>query len=156
MPATLAAQFREELNAFEERLFALPDSLAGEPWREGGWTRKEIVGHLLDSATNNRQRFVRAASEGHYTGPGYAQEAWVRMHGYATLPWKTLLEWWKVEHAILASVVDNIPDERLEAVCVVGDDQPGSLRYLIEDYLRHQRQHVGQATTGVRPEAQLI
>jgi hypothetical protein len=49
-----------------------------------------------------------------------------------------------VEHEILAAVVDRIPAERLEASCAVGDDAPVSLRFLIEDYLRHQRWHLAQ------------
>jgi len=93
MPTLLGDHFRTELNLCRAILFALPAALADVPWREGGWTRKEIVGHLLDSAANNRQRFVRAATEGLYAGPSYEQMAWVKMHGYAEQPWETLLEW---------------------------------------------------------------
>jgi len=102
------------------------------------------VGHLLDSAANNRQRFVRAATDGRFAGPNYAQDAWVTAHGYAGQSWETLLRWWNVEHEILAAAVDNIPEERLDASCIVGDDAPVSLRFLIEDYLRHQRWHFAQ------------
>ncbi len=87
---------------------------ANLPWRDGGWTRKQILGHLLDSATNNRQRFVRAAIDGQYAGPKYAQDAWVDAHGYAGQPWETLLSWWETEHEILMAVVDHIPDDKLE------------------------------------------
>lgn len=69
MPNQLARPFRAELSALRAALLALPPALADTPWRNGGWTRKQIVGHLLDSAANNRQRFVRAATDGHYTGP---------------------------------------------------------------------------------------
>ena len=91
-------------------LISVPEALADVPWREGGWTRKQIVGHLLDSATNNRQRFVRATSDGSFNGPNYAQDAWVAAHGYADQPWETLLGWWEAEHEILMAVVDRIPD----------------------------------------------
>jgi hypothetical protein len=104
------------------------------------------MGHMLDSAANNRQRFVRAASGAEYTGPQYEQDAWVAAHGYASQPWAALLDWWRVEHEILASVVDRIPEERLETVCHVGDDAPVSLRFLIEDYPRHQHGHLKQLT----------
>ncbi len=149
MPSAIAAQFRRELNAIHRALLAVPRALADVPWRVGGWTRKEIVGHLLDSAANNRQRFVRGAIDGKYAGPKYAQEAWVAAHGYASQPWETLLGWWSVEHEILAAVVDNIPEERLEAGCVVGDDAPVTLRFLIEDYVSHQRWHLSQIVGGI-------
>jgi len=144
MPNQLALHFRDELNAVHAALLVIPIELADTPWREGGWTRKEIVGHMLDSAANNRQRFVRAAIHGSFTGPDYAQAAWVSAHGYSERPWATLLHWWEVEHQILASAVDRIPDERLDATCVVGDNAPVTLRFLVEDYFRHQRWHLAQ------------
>jgi hypothetical protein len=149
MPTELAREFRADLSAIQVELDALDPALADIPWRAGGWTRKEIVGHLLDSATNNRHRFVRAATEGPYTGPQYAQDAWVAAHGYASQTWATLLRWWQVEHEILAAVVDRIPEDRLSTVCVVGGDAPVTLRFLIEDYVRHQRWHIGQLKTGL-------
>jgi hypothetical protein len=144
---SLAKDFRAELKAIEAELFALDPALAGTPWRVGGWTRKQIVGHLLDSAANNRQRFVRTSTDGHYAGPDYAQDAWVAAHGYANQSWETLLRWWQVEHQILAAVVDAIGEDRLQTVCVIGDHAPVSLRFLIEDYLAHQRWHLAQLKT---------
>jgi hypothetical protein len=130
-------------------LVTISPELADTPWRDGGWTRKQIVGHLLDSAANNRQRFVRAAIEGAYTGPQYAQEAWVAVHGYMGQPWAKLLLWWEVEHEILMNVVDNIPDEKMESACIVGANPPVTLRFLIEDYVAHQQHHLSQLVTGV-------
>ena len=144
MPTQLAHHFRAELNRLRADLLELSPALADVPWRVGGWTRKQIVGHLLDSAANNRQRFVRAAIDGRYAGPGYAQDAWVAAHGYSIEPWETLLRWWQVEHEILMAAVDRIPEERFEASCVVGDDAPVTLRFLIEDYVRHQQWHFKQ------------
>lgn len=149
MSSQLAQNFRAELNLLESALMALPPELADTPWRAGGWTRKQIVGHLLDSATNNRQRFVRAAIDGSYAGPTYSQDEWVNAHGYAGQSWAVLLDWWKVEHQILAAVVDRIPEERLQTSCIVGEDAPVSLRFLIEDYLCHQQGHFAQLTAPV-------
>jgi DinB superfamily len=140
----VAAQFTSELAAIRTALLAVPAALADTPWRAGGWTRRQIVGHLCDSAANNRQRFVRAATEGAYAGPGYAQDDWVAAHGYAQVKWETLLRWWQVEHEILAAVVERIPAGRLHAMCTVGEDAPVTLRFLIEDYIRHQIHHLKQ------------
>lgn len=144
MTTELAQSFRTGLEEIRAAIYAVPPERSGEPWREGAWTRKQVLGHMLDSAANNRQRFVRAAIDGHYRGPGYAQQAWVDAHGYAEQDWETLIRWWDAEHEILASVVDRIPEERLEASCVVGEDAPVTLRFLIEDYLRHQWGHAKQ------------
>lgn len=144
MPTKLARWFRAELEEIRSALLAVPPDLADVPWRVGGWTRKQIVGHLMDSAANNRQRFVRAAIDGRYTGPQYAQDAWVDAHGYVRQPWETLLLWWQIEHQVLASVVDEIEEARLDASCVVGENAPVTLRFLIEDYVAHQRGHLAQ------------
>jgi DinB superfamily len=149
MPTQLAGWFRAELDEIRAAINAIPHELADTPWREGGWTRKQITGHLLDSATNNRQRFVRAATQDEYAGPQYEQDAWVAAHGYANHPWETLLGWWKTEHEILAAVVDHIPEERLETRCTVGDDAPVTLRFLVEDYISHQRWHLAQLQAGL-------
>jgi hypothetical protein len=148
MTGQLALKFRADLSEIHRALLLLPAKMADVPWRDGGWTRKQIVGHLLDSATNNRQRFVRAATEGTYSGPGYAQDAWVTAHGYSEQPWEMLLDWWKTEQDILMTVVDRIPEERLETSCVVGDAAPVTLRFLIEDYVQHQQWHLRQLTAG--------
>ena len=150
MPTQLAESFRAELRAIRVELGTIPHELVDTPWRVGGWTRKQILGHLLDSATNNRQRFVRAAIEGHYEGPAYSQEPWVEAHGYANQTWTTLLNWWDVEHAILATVVDRTPECRLEAECIVSDNAAVTLRFLIQDYLQHQRWHLQQMLTGAK------
>jgi len=144
MATSVANAFSDDIEKLRDLLDDVPSDLANVPWREGGWTRKQILGHLLDSAANNRQRFVRACIDGSYVGPSYAQDAWVAAHGYVHLAWKTLLEWWNVEHEILRTVVERIPEERMDALCTVGDNAPVTLRYLIEDYTRHQFHHLGQ------------
>ncbi len=151
MTMRLDEQFRSDLRRIREALFTVSPELAELPWREGGWTRKQIMGHLLDSATNNRQRFVRASVAGSYEGPQYGQEEWVAAHGYASQSWDTLLRWWDVEHEILAAVVDRVPEDRLEAICVVGGESPVTLRFLIEDYIEHQLWHLKQLTAGAEP-----
>lgn len=143
-----ARRFRAGLDEVHQALASVAESLADVPWRAGGWTRKQIVGHLLDSATNNRQRFVRASAGGSYVGPSYGQDAWVAAHGYAEQSWATLLAWWETEHEILMAVVDRIPEDRLETQCTVGENAPVTLRFLIEDYVEHQRWHVKQLPAG--------
>ena len=154
MGTVIGQEFRREIERLRAELAATPAELADTPWRTGGWTRKQIVGHLLDSAANNRQRFVRAATDGRYAGPKYGQDAWVAAHGYAEQDWETLLRWWQTEHEILAAVVDRIPEERLGAECVVGENAPVTLKFLIEDYLEHQRWHFGQLSVRREQEPQ--
>jgi len=144
MPKELGLLFQQRLDQASARLSGVTGQQAAEPFRPGGWLRKEVLGHLLDSAANNHQRFVRAALEGCYEGPGYEQEGWVRLHAYFELPWPALLSTWRDRNAGLARIVGRIEEQRLQAPCKVGDGAPFTLQFLIEDYLRHLDHHVGQ------------
>lgn len=144
MATKTAEDFSIGCKTIHKALRNVPESLATTPWRDGGWTRVQILGHMLDSAANNHQRFVRASLDGSYTGPGYRQEGWVAAHGYKQQSWPQLLQWWTMYHDILKSVVDLIPEEKLGAQCVVGEGEPVTLRFLIEDYIAHQQHHLKQ------------
>jgi hypothetical protein len=139
-----ARNFVAGCEAIRHSLLHVSENEADLAWRAGGWTRKQVLGHMIDSAANNHQRFVRASLDGYYIGPFYAQDGWVAAHGYQELPWQTLLGWWQAYHDILKAVVERIPAEKLEAQCIVGDDEPVTLRFLIEDYIAHQHHHLEQ------------
>lgn len=144
IPTQLAREFRSQIGEIRAALIALPAGCADARLRADGWTGREILGHLLDSASNNRHRFVLATIHGSYAGLSYAQDDWVAVHGYAHQPWETLLRWWQAEHELLAALVDAIPEQRLQTICVVGGNEPVTLSFLIEDYVAHQRHHLAQ------------
>jgi DinB family protein len=138
------AQFRQRISSAYQQLRGISEQDSQGPAREDGWSRKEILGHLIDSALNNHQRFVRAALDGSYNGPSYQQEGWVAIHGYRTMAWDALLEHWRWQNELLSAVVERIPENRLGGQCRVGEDAPVTLRFLIEDYLAHLGHHVRQ------------
>ena len=89
-----------------------------------GWTRKQELGHLIDSATNNRARFIKAALEGELSGPSYDGDGWVRMGGYDAMSWSEIVALWAALNRALAQVIERIPEDRLSAPCRVGDHEP--------------------------------
>ncbi|MCU0248162.1 MAG: DinB family protein [Bryobacter sp.] len=120
------------------------EALAPSADEGSGWTRSEILGHLIDSALNNHQRFVRAALDGGFCGPGYSQDAWVALQDYRATPWPELVSLWASLNRHLVRVVERIPADRLPVRCVVGEGEPVTLGFLIEDYVRHLRHHLHQ------------
>lgn len=142
MATELARMLQEVVDREAAALRSLSEREAAATPQTGRWSRKEELGHLLDSAVNNRVRIVRAALEGGFEGPGYQQEGWVELGGYSGLPWPELVESWRLHNRLLAHLVGRIPEERLEAGCAVGADPPLSLGALIEDYVRHMRHHL--------------
>jgi hypothetical protein len=140
----LATSLRAEVEQAATRFRKL-----GEPAAAGGqgkWGKKEILGHLIDSAANNHQRFVRAQLVGAFVGPGYDQEAWVPLHRYRDRPWLELVDLWVALNRHLAVVIEGVPAEKRETPCTIGDHEPLSLEWWMRDYLRHLRHHLAQLT----------
>jgi len=112
----------------------------------GKWSRKEILGHLIDSASNNHQRFVRAQLADELSFPGYAQTDWVRVQGWAQADWQGIVDMWSALNRHLAHVVGRVPAEKLRTQCRIGDNAPMTLEALIADYIRHMKHHLEQLT----------
>ena len=119
------------------------ESAAAKPTPEV-WSVKEVVGHLIDSAANNHQRFVRAQHAPRFEFPGYEQNLWVRSQDYQSCPWRELVDFWVLYNRHLAHVVRRVPAPALEISCRIGEDESVTLGFLIEDYVRHLRHHLNQ------------
>lgn len=144
MSAELARQIRHTVDAELPHLRALADDRALHPRAPGKWCPKEELGHLIDSAANNHQRFVRAGIGPDFRGPGYAQDEWVRIHGYRDMPWQTLVVFWHEYNVLLAELVARIPEANLKNPCFIGEAAPNSLALVIEDYVVHMQHHIDQ------------
>ncbi len=142
MPEHLAQSLERAVNAELPHLQKISERDAGEKPAPGKWSQKEELGHLIDSASNNHQRFVRASAEPTYRGPGYQQEFWVSTHGYQEMPWTELLEFWKGYNRFLVRLVRRLPESVMAHQCVVGDSRPVTLQFLIEDYVLHMQHHL--------------
>ena len=111
---------------------------------EGKWTKKQILGHLIDSATNNHHRFVRAQEVTELEFPKYEQEHWVNAQAYNDCRWEELVELWRLYNRHIAHMMARIPSEKLSVVCRIGPYDPVTLGFLAEDYLRHLKHHLNQ------------
>ena len=119
------------------------------PLRPGGWSRKEILGHLIDSASNNHQRFVRASLQQSLEFSGYDQNGCVRVQAPNDADWNVLVSLWAAYNRYIAHVIARIPATKLETSCRIGSGEPVTLRFLTEDYVRHLVHHLEQI--GLRP-----
>ena len=108
------------------------------------WSAKEIIGHLLDSAANNHQRFVRVQYVAEKVFPGYEQMEWVSLQHHQERTWKELLEFWKAYNLHLAHVIRYIGPEYFKAVLTVGGGEPQTLEFVATDYVGHVQHHIKQ------------
>jgi DinB superfamily len=144
MAEQLSALLQQTIDREFPHLRALAESAAQiQPAGPASWSPKEELGHLIDSANNNHIRFVRAALDGSYRGPGYAQNDWVRIHGYRQMPWETIVSAWYSYNSLLARLVANIPENKLDADCFIGSAElPETLEFVIGDYILHMQHHI--------------
>jgi len=129
--------------------------------RPGGWSAKEIIGHLIDSATHNHQRFVRAQWQDTLVFSGYEQEAWVKAQRYEDAPWVELVVLWREYNRHLARVMAAVPagvryrEHRMHnlheiAWQPVPAGESTTLDYLMADYVGHLHHHLRQIWALVR------
>ena len=118
---TIAASLLDTVEAAVPKLRALSEQQAARPRAAGKWTPKQIIGHLIDSASNNHQRFVRAQEGAALTFPPYAQEHWVSCQHYADRPWEDIVTLWHAYNIHLAHVMSNIPEDRRDVPWSEGD-----------------------------------
>ena len=111
---------------------------------ENKWAKKEILGHLLDSASNNHQRFVRAALQGSLTFPGYDQNALVDLQRFADVDWNFLVDFWAAYNRFLAHVINSLPSEAATITCHIGNNKPATLEWIAADYVAHFKHHLNQ------------
>jgi len=141
----IAADLLKTVEAVVPRLRAMSEQQAGRPRATGKWSPKQIIGHLIDSASNNHQRFVRAQEGSALTFPPYAQDRWVGCQYYSDRPWEDLVTLWHAYNLHLAHVISNIPEERRDVPCVIESVTPVTLGFLASDYGDHLRHHLSQA-----------
>ena len=110
----------------------------------GKWSTKQELGHLVDSACNNHQRFVRAALQGQLTFPGYDQEKLVVLQRYQDLDWGFLIELWTTYNKFLIHVLRNLPASAHQVTCHIAEFKPATLGWIAEDYVAHMKHHLNQ------------
>jgi len=111
---------------------------------EGKWAKKEILGHLIDSASNNHQRFVRATLQGSLTFPGYDQNPLVDLQNFAEIDWSFLVDFWAAYNRFLAHVIGQLQEEAAKITCNIGNNPPATLGWIAQDYVAHLKHHLNQ------------
>ncbi len=150
-----AQRLEAVLAAVLPTLGGVDDAAATRSPGAGIWSPKQVLGHLVDSAAVNHQRFLRAAANDELVFPTYDQEEWVRLQACEGLPWLHLLELWAAYNRHLAWVIERIPTEARRRLRArhnlhqiawrkVAAETPVTLEYLIVDYVGHLENHIRQ------------
>ena len=147
--------FRSTVLTATERLRAISPEKSAQKSSPDQWSIKEVLGHLIDSAANNHQRFVRAQFTDDLVFPGYEQEKWVNAQRYNQESWGDMIQLWSSYNLHLLHVISAIPEATLMrarirhnldeiALNPVDKQDPATLDYFVRDYLVHMKHHLEQ------------
>ncbi|MFK7821691.1 MAG: DinB family protein [Planctomycetaceae bacterium] len=140
----IAAEIRALVSQFEPMMRELKDEDIRERPRPKKWARKEVLGHLVDSACNNQQKFVRMMQQPHLDFPGYAQDDWVDLQKWASADWNTMVTLWAAYNQHIAYIIENVEPQCLANTITIEGAGPFTLEFIMPDYVEHMKHHLRQ------------
>jgi hypothetical protein len=147
--------FRQTIQVASARLLEIPPTKNETPRAVGKWSPKEIIGHLIDSASNNHQRFVRAQFTDDLVFAGYEQEGWVRVQNYQAEKWADLVQLWRLFNQHILHLMSLVPEatrmkprhkHNLHQIASENllESEPVTLDWFMRDYVDHMKKHLRQ------------
>jgi hypothetical protein len=147
--------FKETIESAAPRLLQISEAESEQPLTEEHWSAKQIIGHLIDSATNNHARFVLAQLKDDLVFPGYDQNGWVEVQQYQQASWSGLVDLWRAYNLHLLHVMACAPAHKMGNRCAqhslqtiafetISESETATLEYLMKDYIVHLKHHLNQ------------
>ena len=136
-----ANELNRTIEYYKEQLDQLDEVAADLKTAPGKWSKKEILGHLIDSAQNNLRRFIVAQYEESPTIL-YQQDDWVRLNNYQGKRLEDVIELWYLTNKQIVGVLENTDRIAAKRTCNVGTLQ--TINWLGTDYIKHLKHHLHQ------------
>ena len=132
------------INDFYNKYKGLDDETASKRPGADKWTLKEIMGHLIDSASNNHQRFVRLQIVDELIFPGYGKDnsKWLEIEKYNGLNFSDIILLWKQYNVLIGNIIKEVDESKLENYWIKSDGDKIALKDLMVDYVRHMKERV--------------
>jgi len=140
---SLADQLGSAVDAFYKRYHDLDDASASRRPGEGSWSPKEIIGHLIDSASNNHQRFVRLQIQEQLVFPGYGKDnmRWVTIEHFNDMRYGDVLTLWRAYNVLIGNIIRNADPAKLQNYWD-GAEGKKTLLELMKSYVDHLKDHL--------------
>jgi hypothetical protein len=145
----IAEEIRLLVSDWEVKFKSFSEEVAVIPRNEQNRSIKQIIGHMIDSVSNNTHRVVLLQyHDSPFEFPDYAafgnNEKWITIQNYQNANWEELIQHWKYAHLHFAFVIQNIDPEKLKNEWIAGDGKKITLEDMIEDFPRHLKLHIGE------------
>ena len=136
-----ASRLETILNETPKKLLSYSEEQASVKASPVKWSKKEILGHLIDSAANNHQRFVRMQIENNLPLPQYQQNEWVNVQHYNSRNWIDVVKLWLTYNMHLLHIMKNVDESKLSNTGEFLEYGEKTLQFLIDDYVDHMEHH---------------
>ncbi len=135
------------VNEWEPKLLSLPTDVITQKRNSQGRTIKQILGHLVDSASNNNHRIVHLQyRENPMEFPNYAtngnNDRWIAIQNYQDENWEDLVQLWKYYNKHFVHVVNNINPDKLDNAWISAPNKNIKLKEMVLSYLDHLKLHL--------------
>jgi hypothetical protein len=137
-----ARHLREVITKATPLLKSISDKDAAYKASPKKWSKKEIVGHLIDSASNNQQKFVRLMETEKLNFVKYNQDNWVSCQRYNQADWQQLIELWQAYNLHLSHIIEYVVLEKLQHLITIDDIGSFTLEFIMKDYVEHLKHHL--------------
>jgi len=137
------------IEEWEPKLSRLPEDIITQRRNSQDRTIKQIVGHMIDSASNNTHRVVHMQyQESPLRFPNYAtngnNDRWIAIQNYQNEDWDNMIKLWKYSNLHFIHVIENVDPTKLENQWHYSDERLISLKDGVIDYLRHFKLHLSE------------
>lgn len=139
-------ELREIVGTYTRKVDAIPDAEFSAKPLPHKWSKKEVLGHLIDSAQNNLRRFIVGQYEQLPPVIVYQQDFWVASNQYQHAPKEDVIQLWRLINLRICDVLENMPEEHYAKQCNTGALH--TLQWLAEDYVKHLKHHLNQIISG--------
>jgi predicted MPP superfamily phosphohydrolase len=131
------------------KLISLPERTISEPRNSQSRNIKQILGHLIDSTSNNTHRVVHLQyQKSPFPFPNYAtfgnNDRWIAIQNYESADWNNMIQLWKYSLLHFCHVINNVNDEKLDNEWISGPEKNITLRTMIVDFPRHFKLHLNE------------
>ncbi len=138
------------INQFKDRINEISDAEFAAKPLANKWSKKEVLGHLIDSAHNNLRRFICGQYETTPSKIAYDQDFWVVANTYQNTKKEDVIQLWVLMNRQISNVLLQMSESNYNKVSNVGKTETKlySLQFLAEDYVRHMKHHLNQIIPG--------
>lgn len=140
-------RLQQHINLAPSEFLKYPEGELRRKTAPDKWSKKELLGHLIDSAANNHHRFIKIQFLPQpFFVEGYAQNDWVRIQNYNEKDTEQLVELWKVYNEHILFIMQNTSDKNLNIKIKAEDpfENADTLFFLMKDYVDHMDHHFKQ------------